>query len=189
MTETGNHAQASGPPTWDLSPVSRAWTGRWRRWQRDAGSGSWEVTAAAQGLPSLDDSVRCRGSGICMGAKACSPGGKQLLSAASTRMRWSSREHKRSPPKTLRQRVPDAKARICLCYSDLPATFCHASMHSQKVAEGSCTTMSNSAALLPQATAWAASRTRQCGSSGCVRLLHGLGAATGVLLYKHPVLQ
>lgn len=72
------YLQESGPPTWDLSPVSREWAGRWRRWQRHAGCESWNATAVSNGLLSLDDSVRCRRSGICMDAKACSLGGKHI---------------------------------------------------------------------------------------------------------------
>ena len=71
---------------WNLSPVSRAWAGRWRQWQQDAGSGRWNATGRVSSSPALDDSVRCRHSGICMGAKACTTGGEPPRCAWSHNM-------------------------------------------------------------------------------------------------------
>jgi hypothetical protein len=61
---------------WSLGPVSRTWAGRWRRWLQDTGSSRWNATGRVSSSPTLDDSARCRRSGICLGAKACAAGGE-----------------------------------------------------------------------------------------------------------------
>lgn len=83
--ETLASANVSGPPLWNMSPVSREWAGHWRRWQQDAGSSA--SGNATMALPALDDSVRCRSSGICSGAKACSAGGDSLGCITDTAVR------------------------------------------------------------------------------------------------------